>query len=371
MKYVLIAVVIIALVAGAALLVRSAVLDSRREIQVESDFIYALTQSREENASQLLKIDSRSRDILAKVDLAGLAAKVRRGNHVYVSSGESIAVYDRDLEELAVHEWAIIDFDVSGSYLYALADNALDIVDFEDPVNPRVVASLTFDKTGHDIVFQDNKLYILDNILWPIYLYLVDVKDPERPELFELEMEGINPYLSAQEVTDRWFVIEGYTVMDARGAILNVYHVTPPIWRISSIALSEYCRLRKRLVSGIDIGLVGDMVSVGNYLYLSKLDIAVPGFWGDDRITRCNLELIVVELRDLDSIRQRSRLRLERRKDFDRGLWPPLVRDGDLLYYGGREGIWLVDIRNPARPSRAGIIETDYPVVSLELSMDK
>lgn len=371
MKYVLIAVVIIALVAGAALLVRSAVLHSRLEIQVESDFIYALTLSQEESVSQLLKIDSRSRDILAKVELAGPATKVREGNHIYVSSSESIAVYDKNLNELAVHERAIIDFDVNDSYLYALGDNALDIISFADPNDPSIVSSLSFDKTGHDIVFQDNKLYILDNILWPIYLYLVDVRDSERPELFELEIMGVNVHLTAQEVTDKWFVIEGYTVLSARGAILHVYHLTPPVERISTIALSEYCRLRKRLVSGIDIGLVGDMVSVGNYLYLSKLDIAVPGFWGDARITRCNLELIVLELRDLESVRQCSRLRLERRKDFDWGLRPPLVKDGDLLYYGGREGIWLVDIRNPARPSRAGVIETDYPVVSLELSINK
>jgi hypothetical protein len=125
------------------------------------------------------------------------------------------------------------------------------------------------------------------------------------------------------------------------------------------------------LTQGVDTGLIGDVVSVGNYVYISKLHIAVAGFWGDKSITECDLEVVAVELEDLERLGQHSRLRLERRKDFDSRFRPPLVRDGDLLCYGGTEGIWLVDIRNPARPSKAGIIVTDYPVVSLELSIGK
>jgi hypothetical protein len=217
MKYISSAVFIMALITGTLVFGNCAPTGNEGPISIESEFIYALTGSYADSSSQLLKIHSASREILEAVELSGFATKVRAGDHIYVSNGEYITVYDRDLNELAVHERAIVDFAANGSYLYALGENALDVIDFADPNDPRIVSSLSFRKTGHDIVFRDNKLYILDNIVYPIYLYMVDVTDPQKPELFEHEIMGVNVHLSAQEVTDKWFVIEGYTVMDARG----------------------------------------------------------------------------------------------------------------------------------------------------------
>lgn len=362
------AVFMIALMVG-ALVLGGCPPAEREPIRIESEFVYALTGSYGNNSSRLLKIDSASREFLEAVDIVGFATKVRVGDHVYVSNGERITVYDKDLNKLAAYEAAITDFDTYGSYLYALGDNALDVIDFADPTDPVMVSSLSFNKTGHDIVFEDNKLYVLDNIMWPIYLYLVDVSDPQTPELSELEMWGVNVHLRAQEVTDRWFVIEVATRMFDRSVILRVFGATPPIEEISSITLSVYCPLIPWLVEGVDTGVTADIVNVGNYVYISMLRIPVPGFWGDVAITECDLDLVAVELKDLETIGQRSRLRLERRKAFDPTFRPPLVRDGDLLYYGGTEGIWLVDIRNPAKPSTEGIITTDFPVVSLELGV--
>jgi len=367
MKRISIVVLVIALVASAITLV-NCLARQREPISVESEFIYALTGSYENDSSQLLKIDSASREILKTVGIAGFATRVRVGDHIYVSNGEYITVYDEDLNKLAIHERATVDFATDGSYLYVLGDKALHVIEFADPSDPALVSSLSFNKTGHDVIFQDNKLYILDNIMYPIYLYMVDVTDPQRPELFEHEMWGINVHLSAQEVTDKWFVVEGYTRMSDRGAILRVFETTPPVKEMSAIQLSEYCRIRRRLTQGVDTGLIGDLVSAGNYVYISKLHVPVAGLWGDRTVTKCDLEVLAVELKHCESLGKHYRLRLERGKDFDRSLRPPLVKDGDLLYYGGTEGIWLVDIRNPVRPSRAGIIRTDYPVVSLELS---
>ncbi len=371
MKRVLVTAGIIALIAGAVLLTNWLLREGGGEVTTESEFIYALTVSPEDNSSQLLKIDSTSRETLEKVELAGLAKRVRQGNYIYVSDGESVVVYDENLTELARDERTIVDFDVFRNYMYVLAENALDIVDFDDPSSPLLVSSLSFDKTGHDIVFRDNKLYILDNFMVPIYLYLVDVRDPEKPELFEFETGGVNVYLSAQDVTGRWCIVEGYGALSERGASLHVFGLTPPVKRIASFTLFEYCKARERVVEGVNLVVITDIAMVDHYLYIANLDFDVRGWWTPISIRKMNLDLVVVELKDSGTIRQRSRLRLEKGREYDWNVSPMLVRDGDLLYYGGTKGIWLIDVRNPARPSRLGLIATDHQVVSLALGIEQ
>jgi len=94
------AVFIIALIAGALVLGNCAPTETE-PIRIESEFIYALTGSYENDSSRLLKIDSASREFLEAVDIVGFATMLRVGDRVYISNGERVAVYDKDLIMLA------------------------------------------------------------------------------------------------------------------------------------------------------------------------------------------------------------------------------------------------------------------------------
>jgi hypothetical protein len=114
---------------------------------------------------------------------------------------------------------------------------------------------------------------------------------------------------------------------------------------------------------------------VENYLYTTSLHILYHSspIEIDGRYTYRTYDsnLSVYSTGELKKIEKVFDLPLENFEDASL-LWglsiaPPLVRDEDLLYYGGHDGVFILEISNPAKPSLEKLIQTDQQVVSLTI----
>ena len=362
--------------------------------KTEGEFLYVLTQNWGTLATEptdkfewpyfeILKIDPKSSEIVKRTKGDGLGIKIKEGGNIYllayrfpqkirelkkleeivraiqeIKSSEElekfIAVYDKDLNQLASQPSKIFDFEVNENYLYGLREKVLEITDFKNPSSPIRVSSLDFEKTSQDIIFQDDKLYLLDDVMMPLYLHLVDVKNPKEPKLSSYQTQEINAHLDTQDVTDKWFAIESYVHMGGGGKNLLVFNTNPPIEELASVTLNEYSRLD---TTGKVVTIRGIKI-IDNYLYALNL--------ADSN----TIELLVYDLKDFKKAEIISTLTLEENKNLspleNLGITPILIRKGNLLYYSGYEGVYTIDITNPSKPSKKDVIKTDFQVTSLE-----
>lgn len=126
----------------------------------------------------------------------------------------------------------ILDFDVRGSYFYTLGNKTVEIFDFTDPGEPRKISSINLLKDAHDIIFHQNKLYILDNVVVPLYLHIVEVEEPADPKISTFETWGINARLVTQALGKNWFVVMLYAHRGGGGADLLVFTTEAPIQEV-------------------------------------------------------------------------------------------------------------------------------------------
>ncbi len=88
--------------------------------------------------------------------------------YIYIASGGGFAVYDQNLQELSRVTFEFPDY-------YGDSKNA------------------------HHIIVRENIAYLLDNIVEPIFVFQVDVENPEDIKtIFEYEFSGINEKLHSQ-----------------------------------------------------------------------------------------------------------------------------------------------------------------------------
>jgi len=400
-KYILIVMILTGIVGGLTLYWYSKfpeiVYPPIKPPKMGGEFLYVLTQNFGTLATEpigefewpffeVLKVDLKTSKIIKKIKSDGLGVKIKKGKNVYILSykfppkireltrtedivraiqslksfedlEKFITVYDENLNQIASYSLDIFDFQVDNNYLYGLGEKKLEIFDFQNPTNPQKISSLSFGKTSHDIIFKDDKLYILDNIMMPLYLHLVDVKNPKEPKLFTYQTWGINAHLDTQDVTDKWFIVESYAHMGGGGRNLLVFTITPPIQPIANIDLQS-----------------GSWLEIKNWLEIRRIKIIDSYLYALNLTNYNSVELLIYDLKDLKEAKNVSAFLLEENKNLhlfeEMGIRLPLVSNNNILYYGGDDGVYIIDISDPSKPSKQNIIKTDFQVISLELSAE-
>lgn len=113
----------------------------------------------------------------------------------------STVIFDEPIQDLASYN----------NYIYVCVENSLIVLDH----NLKEVSNLSLEfegvkKNAHDIIIYDDVAYLLDNIMYPIYVLKVDVKEPSELKIIEkVKIDGINQHLSHHWLdleSEKWLI---------------------------------------------------------------------------------------------------------------------------------------------------------------------
>ena len=127
------------------------------------------------------------------ITYASLAALSASGRDVFVSTDDSFIALTRDLKEVGR-----ITLDCDG---YA--------------------------KNAHDILTHNDMAYLLDNIVFPLFLFRVDISDPFNMQILDrIRFEDVYGHLDRQWLVPeqgQWIVLHSYVGMMGGGQIAHAY----------------------------------------------------------------------------------------------------------------------------------------------------
>ena len=132
----------------------------------------------------------------------------------------------------------VLDFETRDGFLYLLTAKdapeplaTFQIVDMnlgEPGVIAEVVAETPMFKQGHDLDIEGRYAYILDNIVAPFLVGIVDIADPHDPAAEWLELFGVNQPLLGQDIGERWFILSVSGVREGTFSSLRILGKEPP-----------------------------------------------------------------------------------------------------------------------------------------------
>ncbi len=125
----------------------------------------------------------------------------------------------------------IMDFDVKDGTAYLLIGNELVLLDANTLTKIAALQFIESEKpssSNHDIIVGGNYAYILDDVVYPLFLHVVDISDKHNLIEHTIRFSGVNYALPTQDLThDKWYVEEVYGGMGGYGAMLDVIPATP------------------------------------------------------------------------------------------------------------------------------------------------
>ncbi|MDJ0762298.1 MAG: hypothetical protein QNJ97_04860 [Myxococcota bacterium] len=164
--------------------------------QLGNAFFILTDKSIVKTTSDLKRIAAQTFDGEAPTKLLGAAAT--DGRHLFVSAQGDFIVLDAGFKELG--------------------RVPLDIGDGKT-------------KSAHDLLIRNQIAYALDNIMRPIYAFMIDVSDPEKPGVIDRRLgQGVNLHLDDQWVTGeppRWYIKATYALHSGWGQYVLVPEDTP------------------------------------------------------------------------------------------------------------------------------------------------
>lgn len=141
--------------------------------------------------------------------------RVNGKNYLWDSKKKTISKYTEESQSFVSKELTNNTVSVAGykENIYVCTEGSLLVLsdDLEQ------IGSVDLDiggygKDAHDIVFYEDVAYLLDNIVFPIFVLKVDISDPQNPEILKrLTIEGINQHLSNQwldTVNNHWVITQ-------------------------------------------------------------------------------------------------------------------------------------------------------------------
>ncbi len=82
-------------------------------------------------------------------------------------------------------------------------------------------------KNAHDILLYQKTAYLLDNVVYPIFVFKVSILDPNFPTIAgKVEFMGLNPHLDMQWLNPskrQWNIVESYTVLGGDGQLVHSF----------------------------------------------------------------------------------------------------------------------------------------------------
>jgi len=179
--------------------------------------------------------------------------------NIYITSNNKVIKLDLNLNELKVKELEEemkVGDDVSLSGAFPIVGIATDgenifvtrnkeFIAFDKDLNILDKIQLR-EKTAHDILVFNDKAYLLDNVVQPIYLFVVDIKDPKKMKVLdEVEIKGLELHLDNQWLNsdlNQWMVLQSSSYMTGRSQDLKVLRMENPTEVISSTNIYKKSR---------------------------------------------------------------------------------------------------------------------------------
>lgn len=111
-------------------------------------------------------------------------------------------------------------------YFYTSHDSSFNIYDCQF----KLISSVKYpiEKDAHDILIQDGKAFLLDNIMCPIYLFIIDIANIKKPKLTAaIEDQCVNCHLNYQWINKEkkeWYVVSEFAHMGGSGHTITTYN---------------------------------------------------------------------------------------------------------------------------------------------------
>ena len=165
----------------------------------------------------------------------------------------------------------ILDFETRDGLLFLLVTSkesppvtAFHIVDMnvDDPgVVAEVIGQVATIKQGHGVAIEGRYAYILDNIMAPFYVGIVDISKPHDPAAQWLQLTGVNTKLVDQDIGTRWYILENASTLSGINSILLILSKETPPESLSHLRLGFVPR---EAFGGNSSGIIATRLFVDN-----------------------------------------------------------------------------------------------------------
>lgn len=149
-------------------------------------------------------------------DLPDIIGMEEIGNNIIINHNKGLTLLDHELE--IVEEVGLKipkDIGVYGDVIYCCSNSSLYSISPDLEILDSIYLN-TSDwiggKDAHDIIIHDGSAYLLDNELYPIYVFKINISNPNEIIMdLGFEITGINQHLRSQWIdpeNNRWFILQ-------------------------------------------------------------------------------------------------------------------------------------------------------------------
>lgn len=283
---------------------------------------------------------------------------------IYANTEYEIKVFDKNLLPVGSYEFdePVLDFAVREQYVFALSEDALWVIDFRNPLNPQLVKRVQFpaDKPGHHILIRENFAYVLDNVVMPVFVHLINILAPTNPTLETLQWEGINPYLADQVVTeDGWYILERSNTIFGMYQAVSITSPKAPLLDLGVIGLPSWSRDSEIAEPDENFYMLEQILLSGNILVGAGPEISDEGY------AEGHLIVGSFNIDNLDSSTLTDHICLDDEAGGLQARASEMLQHNSIIYLAGSDGVYLINAENPQQLSLLGVIKTESRVLSL------
>jgi hypothetical protein len=165
-------------------------------------------------------------------------------NYIYTWSLNSIRKYDNSFQTIQrIDLGKSATFTKTNDLIFVAAKGYLIAYDKNLNELGRVNLNLDDQKNAHDLIVHGKTIYLLDNIIFPMYIIKVNIENPKHMNVENrFLIKGVNAHLTKQwinQITKEWYVIESYSGMGGGGRELHVFNMYGKIKQIIKKNLLE------------------------------------------------------------------------------------------------------------------------------------
>ena len=222
------------------------------------------------------------------------------------SSNNSIELY---LNRISKVRGMGYDIDISGDYAYVTSNDGLDIINIQNPYNPKRVGVLQTNEASFGVYIRNKVAFIAAG---GSGLVIADINDPTNPVILGQS--------SGHGIANRVYVNNNYAFMACYEDGLKIFDISS---LTNPIKVADYS----------DIGRVDDVIGINETLYLANTQLGIE-------VLNISLPSSPQKIRNFSS---------------------PLGATGvsicdDLLFVGCYSSdVWILDITIPENPTMLGV----------------
>ena len=169
-----------------------------------------------EDEVRLCKYDNVSTKYIVEstYEISDIIGMERFQDNILISNKSGLTLLDHDLRRIdGLNMKTPVDIGIDGDIIYCCSNSSLYSISSDLSIMDSIYLNTTDrggGKNAHDILIHDGSAYLLDNIIFPIFVFKIDISDPWNMEMeLGFEIVDINQHLRAQwldPASGRWFI---------------------------------------------------------------------------------------------------------------------------------------------------------------------